>query len=121
MTFCISANVGSRIGNYAVLKITGADSTDMGKYSQLEVDSLQKVGQEPRLAEEQYVIRMLDHFSLDHIFLNSSLGAHSCLVLEVLGMFPAKQVRYTYVQANHQRGLTRLGLSSPGMWHSPYR
>ncbi len=81
MTLCSSANMGSRTGNDVVLKITGSNSTDAGKYSQLEVDLLQKVGQARRSTDQQHVIRMLDHFSLD-----SSFGTHSCLVLEVLGM-----------------------------------
>ncbi len=43
MAFCSSANIGSITGNDVAPKITGADSTVAGKYSQLEVDFLQKV------------------------------------------------------------------------------
>ncbi|KAK0474222.1 kinase-like domain-containing protein [Armillaria novae-zelandiae] len=71
----------SLTGNDVVLKITGADSTDAGKYSQLEVDFLEKVRQAQRSNEQQHVVRMLDCFSLV-----SSFGTHSCLVFEVLGM-----------------------------------
>ncbi|PBK85862.1 kinase-like protein [Armillaria gallica] len=71
----------SMTGNDVVLKITGADSTDAGKYSQREVALLQKVGQVQRSTDQRHVTRMLDHFSLD-----SAFGTHRCLVLEVLGM-----------------------------------
>ncbi|KAK0486815.1 kinase-like domain-containing protein [Armillaria luteobubalina] len=71
----------SLTGNDVVLKITGADSTDAGKYSQLEVDFLQKVKQVRGSAQQQHIIGMMDYFSL-----NSSFRTHSCLVLEVLGI-----------------------------------
>lgn len=90
MASCSSANVDSRTGNDVVLKITGADSTDAGKYSQLEVDFLQKVNRARRSTEQRRVIRMLDNFSLD-----SSFGAHSCLVLEVLGISLQELTRRT--------------------------
>ncbi|KAK0430967.1 kinase-like domain-containing protein, partial [Armillaria borealis] len=77
-------------GNDVVLKITGADSTDAGKYSQREVALLQKVGQVQRSTDQLHVTRMLDRLSLD-----SSFGTHSCLILEVLGMSLEELTRRT--------------------------
>ncbi|KAK0442473.1 kinase-like domain-containing protein [Desarmillaria tabescens] len=77
-------------GHDVVLKITGADSTDAGKYSQLEVSFLQKVREARGANEQQHVIRMLDNFSL-----SSSFGTHSCLVLEVLSMSLEELTRKT--------------------------
>ncbi|KAK0440445.1 kinase-like domain-containing protein, partial [Desarmillaria tabescens] len=88
--FDASANPGYRTGHDVVLKITGADSTDAGKYSQLEVSFLQKVREARGANEQQHVIRMLDNFSL-----SSSFGTHSCLVLEVLGMSLEELTRKT--------------------------
>ncbi|PBK85893.1 kinase-like protein [Armillaria gallica] len=79
-----------KTGNDVVLKITGADPMDAGKYSQLEVEFLHKVGQARRSTEQRRVIRMLDNFSLD-----SPFGAHSCLVLDVLGISLQELTRRT--------------------------
>ncbi|PBK79555.1 hypothetical protein ARMGADRAFT_1040726 [Armillaria gallica] len=80
MTFCSSANIGSITRNDVAPNITGADSTVAGKYSQLEVDFLQK----------QRVIWMLDNFTLD-----SPFCTRGCLILEVLGMSLEEPTRRT--------------------------
>ncbi|SJL09233.1 uncharacterized protein ARMOST_12609 [Armillaria ostoyae] len=77
-------------GTDVVLKITGADSTDAGKYSQLEAVFLDKVRKVRDLTEQQHVIHMLDHFPLI-----STHGIHSCLVLEPLGLSIEELTRRT--------------------------
>ncbi|KAK0444236.1 kinase-like domain-containing protein [Desarmillaria tabescens] len=77
-------------GNDVVLKITGADSTDAGKYSQLEAVFLDKVRQVRNTTEQQHVIHMLDHFPLI-----SAHGLHCCLVLEPLGLSIEELTRRT--------------------------
>lgn len=64
-----------------MLKITGADSTDDGKYSQRESDFLAHIsetnGSHPGY---RHVVHMRDRFSL-----SSDHGLHSCMVLDLLG------------------------------------
>ncbi len=73
-----------------MLRITGADSTDTGKYSQLEAVFLDKVRKVRDSTEQQHVIHMLDHFPLI-----STHGIHSCLVLEPLGLSIEEPTRRT--------------------------
>ncbi|KAK0235187.1 kinase-like domain-containing protein [Armillaria nabsnona] len=77
-------------GNDVVLKITGADSTDAGKYSQLEAVFLDKVRKARDSTEQQHVIDILDHFPLI-----STHGIRSCLVLEPLGLSIEELTRRT--------------------------
>ncbi|KAK0465937.1 kinase-like domain-containing protein [Desarmillaria tabescens] len=81
----------SETGNDVVIKITGADSTDAGRYSQLEALFLEKVRHKSATIEQSHVIQMLEHFPISSIY-----RTHGSLVLERLGPSVAQVMNWAH-------------------------
>ncbi|KAK0465940.1 kinase-like domain-containing protein [Desarmillaria tabescens] len=81
----------SKTENDVVIKITGSDSTDAGRYSQLEALFLEKVRHKSATIEQSHVIHMLEHFPISSIH-----GTHGSLVLERLGPSVAQVMNWAH-------------------------